>query len=278
MSNPTKFTSLTFDASKVAPAVPLEAFPAGNYTVAMTDGEIKPTSDGSGKRLAFELTVLEGPFKGRKVWDGLNIENKSQVAQEIAHQQLSAICHAVGSIRIQSVQELFNKPFEAKIGFDDARVVGDKTYDPRNTFKGAKPVAGGSPAVSGASAGGATNPPWAGKPAAAPAAAPAAPAAAPTPAPKKPGPKAKPPAPAPVVKDERKFFVYFDDANMPLHTAEEVGKLMLAGKIEPDTMLQQEGTEEWKAASTFAIPVAAPAAAPAPAVAAPAGPKPPWAK
>ncbi len=258
MSKASKFTGLSFDASTVAPAVPLEAFPAGDYNVAITDGEVKPTADGTGQRFAFELTVLEGEFKGRKVWDGLNIKNKSAQAQEIAHQQLSAICHATGVIKITNVGELLNKAFIAKIGFEGQRVDGDKTYDARNTFKGAKPAGG---AVAGAPVA-ASAPKWAKKDAAAAPAGVAAPAkpAAPS-APK--GPP-KPPAPA-AKKDDRKFFAYVNEETQGPLPADE------ALALPEDTMLCLEGTEDWKAASEFK-------AAPAPAPVVPAGKTPPWAK
>ena len=244
-----KFTGLTFDASKVAPQVPLEAFPAGTYLVAVTDAEVKPTSKGDGKRLAFELTVLDGPFKGRKVWDGLNIENKNPTAQEIAHQQLSAICHATGVIRLSDVQELYNKPFEAKIGFQEA----EGEYDAKNTFKGAKPAAGGATAAPAASA----APKWAKKDASAAPAAPAAPA-------KPAGPKGPPKAPAPAAKkDERKFYAYVNEETTEPMSAED------AVKLPADTMLCLEGTEDWKPASEFKL---------APAAVTPAGKTPPWAK
>ncbi len=247
-----KFTGLTFDASTVAPAVPLEAFPAGNYNVAITDGEVKPTADGSGQRFAFELTVLEGDFKGRKVWDGLNIKNKNPQAQEIAHQQLSAICHAVGVIKITNVGELLNKPFEAKIGFEGARTVEDKTYDARNTFKGAKP-AGGTVATGSAPASAA--PAWAKKGAA---------AAAPAVAAGKPGAGWKPPAKA--APAERKFVAYVnDETTAPMPESE-------AFALPADTMICAEGTEDWKPVSEFKP------AAPAPAPVVPAGKTPPWAK
>ena len=211
MSNQPKFTAFNFDASQVKPSAPLEAIPAGFYNVAVTDGEIVPTKDGSGERLTLELTVLDGDFKGRKIFDGLNIKNKNPQAQEIAWQQLSAICHATGVLRLTDVQELYNKPFSAKIGYEGNRTDPQtgQTYEARNTFKGAKPLnagtapTGAAPAAApagGMPAGGMPAPSWAApaKPATAAPAQPAAPLpSAPTvppfaaPAPVAPAPKAK---------------------------------------------------------------------------------------
>jgi hypothetical protein len=274
-----KFTGLNFDASTVAPSQALEPIPADWYTVMISDGEVKPTNDGTGTRFNFELTVMEGPFKGRKIFDGLNIKNNSAKAQEIAHQQLSAICHATQTIRIQNCQELFNKPFACKVGFEGARKdeTTGQTYDARNTFKGCKPI-GAQPSVGASPASNATpgpvaasgaTPPWATKapgaaaPVSTPAAAPIAPAPAKPAAPKSP---AKP-------KKERKFFVFFSDTEMPLKTETEVADMLTKG-MPPTNLLCLEGTEDWKEANTFGITSSAPAAAtPAGAPVAP-----PWAR
>lgn len=213
MSNNQKFTAFQFDATQVAPSAPLEPVQAGFYNVAITDGEVVPTADGSGQRFKFELTILDGDCKGRKVWDGLNIANKSAQAQEIAHQQLSAICHATGTFRLTDVQELYNKPFTAKVGFEGQRTdpATGQTYEARNTFKGAKPLTNGAaPAgapANGAAPGGIPAPAWVKPAGSAPSAAPATPAAplpaAPTQPPFPTAPAAapsapRPPAPAPV--------------------------------------------------------------------------------
>lgn len=301
MSNPLqKFTGLTFDASKIKPAEPLEPVPGDMYTVVMSDGSVVPTNDGTGKRLKFELTIMDGPFKGRKIWDGLNIENTSAKAQEIAQQQLSAICHAVNVINLTDVQQLYGKPFAAKIGLDPRRQDAndpEKWYDPRNTFKGAKPVEGGSSAPVSS---GAPTPAWLNKPGAAasgaaPAAAPwlAKPAAAPAPAPtpaasvaaatggaKAPAGPKSPAKPKPVEpKLERQFFVFFDENTMPLKKESEVAT-MLAEGMPTDTQIsladKDGGFDDnagWHPVTKYSIGTATPPAASTPAGAAV---QPPW--
>lgn len=307
-NNAPKFTGLSFDASKVAPAVPLEPVPADNYTVTLTDGEVVPTADGSGERLKFELTIMDGPFKGRKVWDGLNIKNQSAKAQEIAHQQLSAICYATGVINLQDVQQFYGRPFTAKIGLDPRRQDAndaEKWYDPRNTFKGAKPLDGGAaapgavamssgapvpawlnkPAPGAAPAAGAApaNAPWLKAPAAAPAQA-AAPAAAPVAAPAasaptKPKGPAAPKAAAPAPKVERKFFVFIGENEMPLKSEAEVAEMLSQGMpAETQVSLADKdgGFDDaagWHPTTKYAIGNAAPPPASTPAGAAVV---PPW--
>lgn len=277
--NANKFTSLNFDANTVAPQPAIEAIPAGWYNVAMTDGEIKPTNDGSGQRFAFELTVLDGEYKGRKIFDGLNLVNSNPQAVQIAQGQLSAICHATQTIVISDARQLFNKPFAAKVSYEAARVdpSDGKSYDAQNRFKGAKPigsgqaVAGGapaSPAQNFGSGGGAPAPAWAAKPAASPA--PAAPApAVPTPS--------APPAPVPAAN--RVFFVYLGDANnIPKKTEAEIAAALssLPANVQVSLAGPDGGfvaTNGWMTPSAAGIKAPAPAAfVPPPAPFAPAAP------
>lgn len=271
----TKFTGLSFDASSVAPQGAFEPIPNNDYNVAITDGEIKPTTNG--KMFEFQMTVLDGPFKGRVIFERLNIENSSEQAQEIALRQLSGICHATGVMRLKDVSELFNKPFVAKIGIEAAREDKEtgQTYDARNKFKGAKfakPEGGAAPAATPAAG---PVPAWAAKKPgtpAAPAAKPAAPAA-----PKPPG---KPAAPKPPVKKvDREFWVYMPDESTVEMTESEIVNNLAEG-MPNDIKVCLKGTEEWKPLSFFGIPASeAGESAPAEEEATPAAPiAPPWAK
>lgn len=71
---------------------------------------MKPTKDSTGKYLELELTVVEGGYKGRKVWARLNLENRNPEAVRIAKSELSAICRAVGVLTPRNSGELHNIP------------------------------------------------------------------------------------------------------------------------------------------------------------------------
>lgn len=312
MSNAQKFTALpqVFDASTVAPQQPMEAIPGGWYNAEITDGEVKASGDGTGIRMELEWTALDGPYKGRKVWDGLNIQNNSVKAQEIAQQQLSAICHATGVIRLQDVQELFRKPHQIKVDIEGGRYVGPgnelldpqppvgspppagcKYYEPRNRFRAAKALGDGAPVATSAG----PAPAWAKAPApaaAAPAAAPAAVApttppwgakpGTPAPAPATTAPAAATPAapaspkgpkgPKATKVKERKFHVFMPDGTVSAPKPESEVAAMLAQGMPPETMLNLEGggDDDWKPAAEFNVGAPAPSAA-APAPAAVAG-------
>lgn len=215
MSNP-KYTALpvAFDATQVEPQQPMEAIPPGWYPVVISDGETKANAGGAGVRMELEWTVLDGPFKGRKVFDGFNIQHPNAQTQEIAQRQFSAICHATQVLRVQDVSQLFQKPHQIQVDQEPGRWVGAdnqtidvqpgtqppqgaKFYNAKNRFRGAKPAGEGAAAPSGTGA----APQWAAapKPATAPAAAPAAslPAGATPPWLAKPGAAPTPATPAP---------------------------------------------------------------------------------
>ena len=82
--------------SGVEAETPRGALPAGEYQAIITDSELKPTKSGSGQFLELVLQVQDGPYKGRKIWDRLNLFNNNAQAVLIAKQRLKAIEDSVG--------------------------------------------------------------------------------------------------------------------------------------------------------------------------------------
>ena len=70
----------------------------------------KPNKDRTGEYIELEIEILDGPQKGRKVWDRLNLKNPSQQAVEIAYRTLSALCWATGVITPNDTSELHDIP------------------------------------------------------------------------------------------------------------------------------------------------------------------------
>ena len=128
---------LNFDATQVDPQQSFDPIPAGKYTAAITKSEIKPTKKG-GQRLALELTVMEGEFKGRKLFDGLNIQNENPVAQEIAYKVLSSICHACCIMQVEDSSQLHGIAMEVKVNVEPAQ----GQYEAKNGIKGYKALEG----------------------------------------------------------------------------------------------------------------------------------------
>lgn len=132
-------SSLNFNAANVAPAEAPEAIPAGWYIAQMIESEMKPTSNGQGAYLATVYQVLEGKYKGAKLFDRINLQNSNPTAVEIGYRQLSAICHAVGVIQVEDSAQLHNRPLGVKVSLRAAGPGADgKHYDASNEVKGYK--------------------------------------------------------------------------------------------------------------------------------------------
>ncbi len=106
---------LNFDASQVDPSSGFDTLPPGKYLVEITDSEMKPTKAGNGEMLQLELTVIEGEFKNRKIWDRLCLRHPNADTVKIANANLSAICHAVDVLRPGDSVELHHIPLVVSV-------------------------------------------------------------------------------------------------------------------------------------------------------------------
>lgn len=140
-----------FDASQVSPQDNFTPLPAGEYLVMVIDSEVKVTKDGTGSYLATTMQVMDGPFKGRMVWDNIQMQNKNPTTVEIGQRQLSGLCHAVGVLQLRDSVQLHNILMIVKLIIKD-----DPSYGPKNVCRGYKaanqaantpqpPMAGGYP-------------------------------------------------------------------------------------------------------------------------------------
>ena len=132
-----------FDATTVAPSRPYQALPAGKYVAMVTESTMKATKENTGSYLQLTLEIQEGEFKGRKLFDRLNLENRNPQAVEIAQRQLSALCHATGVMQLTDSEQLHCKPVLARVA-----VRQEAGRDPSNEVKGyeALPPLGGQAA------------------------------------------------------------------------------------------------------------------------------------
>lgn len=163
-----------FDPNTVEPAQDFDPIPSGEYVAIITDSDLKHTKNGAGQYLELAHQIIDGEFKGRLVWARLNIQNSNEIAQRIAQQQLSAICHAIGLTQaISDSEQLHNRPLVIRVAYlpaDDA-----KGYRAKNDIKAwkaldnpapaaaaaAKPPAAPAPATQRAPVPARAAPPWA---------------------------------------------------------------------------------------------------------------------
>ncbi len=144
-----------FNANDVEPTIAFEPIPAGKYLASITASEMKPTRNGKGSYLQLEFAVLDGEYKGRKVWDRLCINHPNDMTQRIARGTLSAICRATGVMQPRDSVELHNIPVLITVKCKKREDNGDLT----NEIKGyaAKAVAAGQPQQAATSD---STPPW----------------------------------------------------------------------------------------------------------------------
>lgn len=112
------FLGRKFNENTVEPSTSREPIPAGEYLMATESSEVADTSKNDGsKMLKFTFSVLDGQFKGRKVFVNLNLWNKNKVASEIGWRELGDLCRACGYYRdLEDTSALNGLPFRAKIG------------------------------------------------------------------------------------------------------------------------------------------------------------------
>ncbi len=142
-----------FNADNIEPARDFELLPAGDYKVTIVSTERKPTKAGTGHYLEMRMDVIEGPSKGRVLFERLNLWNPNEVAVKIAQQQLAALCRAVGISTPEDSSEFCNKPICATVKIDKGRdgygdSNGIKTYKAIADCKAASaPAPAASPAA-----------------------------------------------------------------------------------------------------------------------------------
>lgn len=100
-----------FDATKFDPSQGSSSLPVGKHVVSITHSEVKGNKAGDGGYLQLELCIQEGPNFGLTGPMRLNLYSQSDKAKEIAHRQLSALCHAIGVYQIQNTQQLHGHKF-----------------------------------------------------------------------------------------------------------------------------------------------------------------------
>lgn len=108
------FLGQVFNAADVQPSQPRGPIPAGTYIAQIVQSEMRDTRTG-GQYLSLELDIIDGEFRGRKLWDNLNLVNSNAQAAEIAQRTLSAICHAIGQMTVQDSEQLHFKPMRVTV-------------------------------------------------------------------------------------------------------------------------------------------------------------------
>lgn len=133
---------MNFDARTVQPDTGMEPVPTAWYNVMADASEKKPTNDGQGEYLEVRYNILDGQYRGRKLFSRFNTKNNNAQAMDIAYRQLSALCHATGVLVLQDSQQLHGIPLKIRAILKEARTDKDtgKHYEASNDVRGWKNI------------------------------------------------------------------------------------------------------------------------------------------
>lgn len=109
------------------------SWPLGKHPVMIESAEVKATQDNQSGYLQLNCVITDGPNAGFKGAYRLNLYNQSAKAAEIAHRQLSAICHVTQTFQLghdgTQVSALFGKPFVVEVGYQKGEEPGPNNPD-----------------------------------------------------------------------------------------------------------------------------------------------------
>jgi hypothetical protein len=113
-----------------------DPLPPGLYTAIVESSEEKATKANNGKYLKLTLQVVDGEYKGRKIFSNINIENQNPTATAIGLAELADLCRATGVLRPKDSCELHNIPVTIKVAIEKRKDTGEeqnriKKYAPR---------------------------------------------------------------------------------------------------------------------------------------------------
>jgi hypothetical protein len=125
-----------FDANQVEPDAPLEAVPTGRYPVMMVESEYKQNRARTGTLVSLKLEIIDGQYKGRRIFGNINMTNPSAEAERIGRAQFSALCRATGQMQVSDTGTLHHIPFCVSVEYVEPRNEGGKQYPAGNDIKG----------------------------------------------------------------------------------------------------------------------------------------------
>lgn len=84
--------------------------PFGKYVAVIKKSEWKQTKAKTGNYLELQWEVIEGDYKGRLLFDRLNLDNPNPVAVQIANKALNSICKACDLVGVEDSEEIHEIP------------------------------------------------------------------------------------------------------------------------------------------------------------------------
>lgn len=126
-----------FDPS-TAPKSDFTPVPPGDYMLSIDSAEVKDTKNGDGKYIKIEHTIISEQYKGRKVFNNINIYNKSQQCVNIGLGMLANLWECInGQGKLKDTSQICNKTCMATIIVkEENNVIKKYLPQPGNQFFG----------------------------------------------------------------------------------------------------------------------------------------------
>lgn len=105
-----------FNAQQYDPTQGVGSLPIGKHPVIVETSEVKANKANDGGYLQLNLRIIGGPQAGTTGAYRLNLYHTNQQTVEIAHRQLSAVCHVIGVFQINDSSQLHGIPFLIEVG------------------------------------------------------------------------------------------------------------------------------------------------------------------
>ena len=117
-----------FNAQQFDPTQGGGSLPVGRHPVIIESSEVKANKANDGGYLQLNVKLIDGPQTGTTGAYRLNLYHSNPQTAEIAHRQLSAICHCVGVFNVQDSGQLHNIPFIIEVGLQKGEEAAQKGY------------------------------------------------------------------------------------------------------------------------------------------------------
>ena len=117
-----------FNAQQYDPTQGGGSLPVGRHPVIIESSEVKANKANDGGYLQLNVKLIDGPQTGTTGAYRLNLYHSNPQTAEIAHRQLSAICHCVGVFNVQDSGQLHNIPFIIEVGLQKGEEAAQKGY------------------------------------------------------------------------------------------------------------------------------------------------------
>jgi hypothetical protein len=114
--------------------------PTGDYIAVITESDYLPNSKGTGMNLQLKWEIIDGEFKGSKLFENLSLEHEKQKTAIIAQQAFNSIKAAAGVQVVKDSAQLHNIPMMLTVKYTEGEQFP-------NSIKKHLPVSGQAPAA-----------------------------------------------------------------------------------------------------------------------------------